>query len=185
MTNEPIKISQAAKNYADALIEIAKSGRMAYDALFSDLQAANDAFKGSSELVMALENPAVDFDVKIDIINTVFSGKISQELINFLKILVEKKRVAEFSSIYAEFNNKFNKIQNIQSVTIVSAIELSKSQQNEILAKLSAKLNKKILPVWETDESIIAGLTVKIDDNVLDMSLKNRLEKLGKSLMLK
>ena len=66
-----------------------------------------------------------------------------------------------------------------------SAIELSKSQQDEILAKLSAKLNKNILPVWETDESIIAGITVKIDDNVLDMSLKNRLEKLGKSLMLK
>ena len=185
MTNEPIKISQAARIYADALIELAKSGKMAYDALFSDLQIVNDAFLGVSELVMVLENPAVDSDVKIDIINTVFSGKISQELINFLKILVEKKRVAEFPSIYAEFNNKFNKIQNIQSVTIVSAIELSKSQQDEILARLSTKLNKKIIPVWETDESIIAGLTVKIDDNVLDMSLKNRLEKLGKSLMLK
>ena len=185
MTNEPIKISQAAKNYAEALIELAKSGKMTYDALFSDLQIVNNAFVGSSELVMALENPVVDLGVKIDIVNTIFTGKISQELINFLKILVEKKRVAEFPSIYAEFNNKFNKIQNIQSVTIVSAIELSKSQQDEILAKLSAKLNKNILPVWETDESIIAGITVKIDDNVLDMSLKNRLEKLGKSLMLK
>ena len=185
MTNEPIKISQAAKNYADALIEIAKSSKMTYEALFSDLQIVNDAFKGSSELVMALENPAVDFNVKIDIVNTIFIGKISQELINFLKILVEKKRITEFPSIYAEFNNKFNQIQNIQPVTIVSAVELSKTQQENILEKLSAKLNKKVVPVWETDESIIAGLTVKIDDNVLDMSLKNRLEKLGKSLMLK
>ena len=185
MTKETVKISQAAKNYANALIEIAKSGKVTYDEIFSDLKIINDAFAVSSDLVMALENPAVSLDVKIDIINSVFSGKISQEIINFLKILTEKKRVAKFPSIYAEFYNKYNKIQNIQSVTIVSAIKLSKSQQDKILDKLSAKLNKKIVPIWETDENIIAGFSIKIDDNILDMSLKNRLEMLGKSLMLR
>jgi len=185
MANETIKISQTAKNYADALIETAKSGRVSFDTIFSDLQTVNEAFINSAELVMALENPVVDLDVKIDITNTIFTGKISQELINFLKILIEKKRIAEFPSIYAEFNNKYNKMQNIQSVTIISAIELTTQQKDMILEELSAKLNKKIIPTWETDENIIAGLTVKIDDNVLDMSLKNRLEKLGKSLMLK
>ena len=185
MTNEPIKISAAAKNYAEALIEIVKSGKSGYDVFAADLGTVGEVLKSSVDLSVAMENPAIDSDIKNNIIDDVFGGKISPELINFLKILVDKRRFSEFPQIYAEFINRYNKIQNIQPVTVVSAIKLSKVQQSQIVDKLSAKLNKQILPVWETDEDIIAGIMVKIDDNVLDMSLKYRIEKLGKSLMLK
>jgi F-type H+-transporting ATPase subunit delta len=76
-------------------------------------------------------------------------------------------------------------LQNIRPVTVISAVKLNSTQQNTIVEKLANKLNKKILPNWEINKDIIAGIMIKIDDNVLDMSLKNRIEKLGKSLMLK
>ncbi|MBR6099153.1 ATP synthase F1 subunit delta [bacterium] len=185
MTNEQIKISAAAKNYAEALIEIAQSGKLSYDALAADLEVVNGAFSSSEDLTLAIENPAIDIKVKNDIIDGVFGGKVSVEIINFLKILVDKKRISEFSQIYAEFKNKYYFVQNIQPVTIISAIALNNDQKKQITDKLAAKLNKKIITAWETDADIIAGITVKINDNVLDMSLKNRLEKLSKSLMLK
>ena len=51
----------------------------------------------------------------------------------------------------------------------------------------TGKMNKplKVYSGWSLDEDIIAGLMIKIDDNVIDMSLRNRIDKLSKSLMLK
>lgn len=183
--NEQIKISQAAKNYAQALTEIAKDGNPSYEVLANDLKIVSEAFSNSNELIMALENPAIDSDVKTDIINTIFSGKISNEVLNFIKIITDKKRISEFPAIYTEFQNRLYKLQNIRPVTVISAVKLNSTQQNTIVEKLANKLNKKILPNWEINKDIIAGIMIKIDDNVLDMSLKNRIEKLGKSLMLK
>ena len=91
----------------------------------------------------------------------------------------------EFGEIYLDFNNKLNDIRNIQPVEVVSAVELDEDTKNRIVQKLNARLGKTVQPEWDVDEDIIAGITVKINDDVIDMSLKSRIDKLSKSLMLK
>ena len=68
---------------------------------------------------------------------------------------------------------------------MVSAIELSEEEKQQVVQKLENKLNKTVQPDWELDNDIIAGLVIKIDDDVIDMSIKNRLAKLKKDLMLR
>ena len=104
---------------------------------------------------------------------------------DFMKILIEKKRFKEFSQIYRAYIDKLNEIYNIQPVTIISAIELSEKDKLQVIQKLENKLQKTVKPDWELDNDIIAGLVIKIDDNVIDMSIKNRLAKLKKDLMLR
>ena len=102
-----------------------------------------------------------------------------------MKILISKNRINEFGGIYADFVEKLNVIHNIQPVKIVSAIELDDNYKNNIVNKLSSKISKTIQPEWCVDKDIIAGLKIKINDDVIDMSLKNRIDKLSKSLMLR
>jgi F-type H+-transporting ATPase subunit delta len=64
-------------------------------------------------------------------------------------------------------------------------VELKDNQKQKIVEIVSKKTDKTILPEWKTDKKIIAGVIVKINDNVIDMSIKNRISKLSKSLMLK
>ena len=185
MDNSFEQISLAAKNYADALVQVAQDGKASYDELTSGLRDISDTFDASNDLREVLINPTIKDDVKIEIIESIFDGKINSYLINFLKVLITKKRINEFSEIYRDFIDKLNEINDIQPVTIISAVDLSEDYKKTILNKLNQKLGKNIQPKWSLDEDIIAGLMIKIDDNVIDMSLRNRIDKLSKSLMLK
>lgn len=176
------KISRVSKNYADALIAVAKDGKISFEKLTADINALCEVFETSEDFRVAMESPAVDGDKKIEIINAIFEGKLSQEVTNFLKILAEKKRICDFMQICSAYAEKLNEINNIQPVTIVSAVELNSEKKNIIVEKLAQKTGKNVHPVWSVDESIIAGLKIEIDDNVVDMSLKNRIDKLSKNL---
>ena len=179
------KTSAVSKNYADALIDIVKSGRVDSDTFLSELELVNSVISESRDLNSVLLNPSFTLDTKLEILSAIFKGKVSAEVLNFLNVLVEKNRIKEFSNIYTEFRYKLNEKNNTQPVYITSAVDLKEEQKNRIIATLTKKLNKTILPSWETDRSIIGGIIVKIYDNVIDMSLKGRIDRLSKSLMLK
>lgn len=179
------KTSTVSKNYADALIELVQSGKCEADLFLNELETVNTAISESQDLNSVMTNPSYSQDIKMEILSAIFKGKVSQEILNFLKILVEKNRIREFPNIYTEFKFKLNEKNNTQPVYISSAVALNDEQKNRIISTLSKKLNKTILPNWDIDRSIIGGIIVKIYDNVIDMSLKGRIDRLGKSLMLK
>jgi len=185
MENSIEQISLAARNYAEALIQIGQDNIVPFDKLSADLRDINDTIQSSDELKTLLIDPSITEDVKIDIIESIFADSVDARIINFLKILVSKKRIGEFPQIYADFIAKLNIIHNIQPVTVVSAVELSEDYKHRIVDSLNNKLGKSVQPEWQVEKDIIAGLTVKINDDVIDMSLKNRIDSLSKSLMLK
>lgn len=45
------------------------------------------------------------------------------------------------------------------------------------------RLQKKVLPAWKEDSNIIGGLVIQIDDNVIDMSILNKIESLSKNII--
>lgn len=185
MRNFDERISISAKNYADALIKIVEDGVMAYNEVYEDLNAVQDILDMAPELSQVLKDPTVSFDMKVDIVNEIFQKEVHQPILNFLKILIDKKRFTEFSKIYAAYINKLNKINNIQPVTITSAVDLTDEQKRNITRKLEEKLNKQIQPDWNIDNDIIAGLVVKINDDVIDTSIKNKINKISKELLLR
>ena len=93
----------------------------------------------SKELQCIMHNPTIAFDMKIDIAVDVFKDDISNTMMD-LKILIEKKRFNEFSQIYKAYTNRLNEINNIQPVTIVSAVELTDSDKAQVIQKLENKL---------------------------------------------
>lgn len=183
MTNSNQQIALSAKNYSQALIELEKDSQLTFDEINNDLNIISEILNMSAELKHVLENPSVAAEVKNEIVNDVFQKDIHPQIINFLKILIDKKRFNELNQIKADFENKLDKINNIQTVEIVSAVELKEDYRNEIIQKLGEKLHKNIRPIWLIDENIIAGLIYKINDDVIDSSIKNKLDKLNKELM--
>ncbi len=177
------QISLSAKNYSEALIELVQDNVMSYEEIKKDMTTVAEILNSSEELRNALEYPTISAETKFEIINDVFNNRINVNIINFLKILIDKKRFNEFYQILTDYEKRLDKINNIQSVEIISALELNDVYKNKIIQKLSEKLQKNINPVWQIDENIIAGLIYKIDDNVIDTSIKNKLDKLSKNLM--
>ena len=99
---------------------------------------------------------------------------------NLLKLLTEKNRISELKGIYEALSGFKNKKTNKKNVEIVSAIELNNETKQRIIEKLNKKLNCDIMPLWQIDKSIIAGLVFKYDDYVIDTSVLAKLKQLSK-----
>ena len=179
-----IQISLSAKNYADALVKLGQDGQISYDDIYKNLEIAKEIISSSSDLVNVLLNPTIDDDTKYSIIDEVFKNQIDIKIVDFLKILIEKKRFNEFEGIVEAYRIELDKINNIKRIEVVSAINLSDSTKDKIVEKLQNKLHKTVIPSWKTNAEIIGGLVIKIDDDVIDSSLKNKLENLSKNLSL-
>ncbi len=174
------RISTSAKNYADSLIQTSKDGVMNFDEISNDLNKIKEITSKSPELVKVMGNPAISTNIKNEIIESVFSNQINDKIINFLKILIEKKRFNELNQIITAYINEVDKINNIKRVEVTSAIEITEDRKQKLIEKLQNKLKKNVIINWVLDNDIIGGLVIKIDDDVIDNSLKNKLENLRK-----
>ncbi len=181
--NTDKQISTSAKNYADSLVQVGKDGVMSYDAILNDLNTIKEITASSDELVKVMENPAISINSKNEIIDSVFSNQISDKIINFLKILIDKKRFNELNQIISAYSNEVDNISNIKRVEVISAVEITDDRKQRLIEKLQNKLQKNVIVNLATDNEIIGGLVIKIDDDVIDNSLKNKLENLSKNII--
>ena len=183
MTDNKVQISTSEKIYADSLIQTGKDGAMKFDEILNDLNIIKEITSQSKDLVAVMENPAIDDKTKYEIIDSVFSKQVNDKIINFLKVLISKKRFQELNNIVQAYSDELDKINNIKRAEVISAVELSKEQMQKLTKKLQNKLKKNVVIKSSLDKNIIGGLIIKIDDDVIDNSLKNKLENLSKNII--
>ena len=95
------------------------------------------------------------------------------------KIAADKPR--NYLALLTAFTELVRLERAAHTATITSAVPLTEAEQAAITAKLNARtpgLNYE----WQVDSSLIAGLTVKVGNNVTDASVRTRIEKLTKTL---
>ncbi len=176
-----IKTSVISKNYAKALLEAAQESGD-YSCYATQLEEIINVLNNSKDLQIVMANSAISTSKKIEIVNEIFGNKIDHKLLNFIKILIEKNRFNEFETIKEIYNEEISKLSNKTKVEITSPIDLDFEKKTAILFKLEHKLNTEVIPIWNIDESLIAGLIFKIGDCVIDTSVKTKLENLSNEI---
>ena len=172
-----------SRRYAKSLMELMIEGENNQQEIKNDLSNVKEILLSSPELNSVMTNPVVSAYDKEQIITSVFEKDTKDVTRNFLKLLVEKNRFNLIFQIIDAFNKMLDKINNLAQVSVIGAIELDDNSKEEIKNKLKEKLNKEINISYSVDNSIIAGLIYKIEDDVLDTSLKYKLEELKKELI--
>lgn len=172
-----------AERYSQALVEIAQEGKLTYEKIGSELNLIKNTLALSKDLDEFLNNPLISADDKKEILIKVFSTELDELIINFLKLLIDKNRFNVFGEIIEAYNKALDNINNISRIKVTSAVEMSKELQQKLKSKLENKLNKNVVLDLEINANIIAGLVIKIGDNIIDMSLKHKLEDLSKSIV--
>lgn len=177
------QISLIAENYADALIKLGQDNSVSYDDILNSLNIIKEVCDTSKDLTMIFANPTISNSTKFSMIDEIFSDSIQENVKNFLKVIIEKKRFNELNGIIASFTKKLDEINSIKRVEVTSAIEMDENIKQKILEKLQLKLHQNVIAEWKVDTSIIGGLVVKVDDDVIDSSLKCKLENLSKHII--
>ena len=95
------------------------------------------------------------------------------------KIAAEKPR--NYLALLTAFTELVRLEQAAHTATITSAVPLTAAEQAAITAKLNAR-HAGLIYEWQVDSTLIAGLTVKVGDNVTDSSIRTRIEQLSKTL---
>lgn len=171
-----MQITQISKIYAKALFDSVSD----YDKILSELNLVSNVLTSNSDLHEIFCSPAISVEQKIALIDDIFKDNVCAEILNFLKIIAEKDHIKDFSAILDAFKLMTDDSKGIKTVIIVSAIDINDEYKKKISDCIASKINKVINPEWLTDPSIIGGLIIKIDDEVMDLSLRTKLSKITK-----
>ncbi len=170
-----------ALTYGKALFEVAQQSN-SVDLFLEQINFIKSLFKNEPDFFELYDSPRINKQDKKKLLSEIFGEKISSEVINFLYILLDKKRTHCFFDISKEFTKLANKYNNIEEGTVYSAVELSAHQVKLLEKRLSEITGKVIKLDIIQDPSLIGGIKVKIGDKVIDASIQNQLKNLKETI---
>lgn len=169
--------SKAAKRYAYAFLETALEMDILEEAK-KDILMIGDVLDSSKDLRLFLKSPIVRKDQKRAALKEIFEENIHDLTGKLLEILTEKNREALLELITGHFIELYNVHHGIINVDVTSAMELDKEQIKTLKSQLESSTGKKILLNRSIDEDLMGGMMVRIDDTVIDGTVKFKLNQL-------
>lgn len=169
------------KRYAEALYEVA----LELDKLEEfkeEIKAISQVLENEPKLKTIFEHPKLSKNEKKDIIDSIFKGRVSQEVLNLCYILVDKGRETHLADVSEEYIKLSNEKQGIVEAVAITAVHMNDEEMKKLEDKLSKNLGKKVLLSNVIDSTVIGGVLVKIGDKIIDASIKGRFEDLYKDL---
>ena len=170
------------KIYGKALFDVAvESGKM--DKMLDDGQDLVVIFSENEELLNLLKNPQVTFAEKEDVLVNIFKDKIESEMLETLNILVKNGRQKNIIGTFNYFISLCKIEKNIGVVFVTSANELEAANKERIENKLLETTKYDSLEMhYIVDKTILGGLIIRVNDRVVDSSLKTKLNELSREL---
>jgi ATP synthase F1 delta subunit len=171
---------EVARVYADALFEVGKEkGKL--DAMREQLGQFSDAVRGNRDLQVFLFSPYFSSAEKQEGLRRAVEGA-EPELRNFLELLIEKQRMTELFRIRGVFEELWKEENRELEVTVTSAVELEPVVVDRIGEEIQRQTGRRIDLASRVDSDILGGIVLQVGNMVLDASIRNRLEKLRKSV---
>ena len=176
-----MKTETIANRYASGLFLLAKESNQI--TLFqTQMNSVLLAFKTDHEIVHLLNHYRLSEIDKFKIVDQVFGKDLNLTLINFLKLLLQKKRFNHFIAVAEEFNSLVNTSLGIKEGIVYSSVKLSDSQMSSLASTLLNDHKVKVELKNKIDTRLIGGYKIVIGDTIFDGSILNRLETLRQEL---
>ena len=177
-----MRTTKAARRYATALLELARERNEVEDIL-EDMSFIHNTLEDSRELVNFLKSPVIKYDDKTAVLDQLFFDEVQEATRLFLTLLARKDRINLLDQVAVAFIEKYKEFAGIITVDVFVAEELSDEQQDSLHHSLEQKTQKKVDMDITVDESLKGGMAVRIDDTVIDSTVKHQLARLEESLM--
>ena len=162
--------------YARALFAIAQAeGDL--DRVEGELYGFAKALEAHPELREALTDPALPADRKRGVLADLLGERVQPHTINALGFLVEQGRGRELQKIIEKLAEVVAEGKEMTLAEVRTAVELDASQREAIRVSLSKAMGRKIEVKVVVDPSVIGGVVARIGDEIIDGSVRARLEK--------
>jgi len=170
------ELATIARPYAEALL---KAGG---DAAAAAELSALAAVASDEQLLAFADNPKVSSSQVVEVITSVLKAPLSPKVGNLLAAVLENGRLSALAEIAQQFQNLINARSGVSDAVIHSAFEMSGAQVDEVKGTLEQRFARKLNATVVIDPSLIGGIRVVVGDEVLDTSVKARLEQMKLAL---
>jgi len=173
------ELATIARPYAEALFRVAQSGNLS---AWSELVSAMSSVAANPDMQELARNPKVSDEQIVSTFLAALNSPANAELQNFVGMLVENGRLALLPEIALQFHALKNAQEGAADADITSAFELSQAQLSELVATLEKKFGRKLNPTVAVDNTLIGGVRVVVGDEVLDTSVRAKLQQMHVAL---
>ncbi len=168
----------AALRYASAFVEIANDSKK-IDAVETDLNDLDAMMTSSDDFYTMLNSPLISREQKQQAIEVIAKKAKFQDItINFLSLLAQNNRLAILPAIMKAVRADISNMRGEVVAHVASAFKLTKEQENTLNASLAKAVGKNVAIKMEVQEDLIGGMVVTVGSQIIDDSVKRKLERL-------
>lgn len=174
--------NELAKRYGQALWTLATE-RAVQRQVTDELDALAGLIGRDQLLHACLADPTVPLGAKQSILGEMMIPEFNQLTRRFIGLLVEKRRVSLLTAIVRFLAANLDKQDGRYKVSVASALPLADAERLDLLRRLTQWLNKKVEMEITVVPELIAGITIRIGDCLIDGSCRGHLARMRQVLM--
>ena len=169
-----------ARPYAQAVFRLARESRSL--PAWSDRLQRLAAIASDPEMIRVIDNPKFSAQQLAKLFESLSGEPDNRELAAFIALLAENERFDVLSQIQELFEELKSSDEGVKEALITSAFALDAVQLDNLLRQLEAHFGSKLQPQVEVDPALIGGVRVAVGDQILDLSVRNKLDAMAMAL---
>jgi len=162
------------RRYAQALLMIA-SEHNTLEKYEKEMDTFKEILLGEPNLKEFMDSPKILPEQKKKVLIPLVEGRLDPLIVNFLCLIVDKRRENLFLDIIEEYRNYADQARNIIDAEVRAAVQMTDKDMRELEQKLSKATGKKVRMKSTIDTSLLGGMIVRIGDTVIDGSVVKKL----------
>lgn len=174
--------SVAARRYAEALFQIGNE-KASIDSFVKELRILREVFQDNKQLYTFLKHPRIDNKRKQQFLEEVLQG-LETDIINTIKILVERDRTEIIPSISDHLIQMVNDAKEIAEAKVYSVRKLSDKEIEGLQHNFAKLLNKQTIEFENIiDPTLIGGLKIRVGNTVFDGTINGKIKRIERSIV--
>jgi len=170
-----------ARRYAEAYFSIAREANK-IDDYQVELGKIVQSIQETEGLREYFAHPLIPTQEKSKIAKQLFSQEVSELTLNFLLLVLDKRREIYLELIFKEYEELADESKNIKKAELISAMDVPDAEISTLADMLSRSTGKTIQLKLTIDPSILGGVKIRMGDKIIDASIAKKLEMLKKNL---
>ncbi len=168
--------------YSEALMSLAQSNELV-DRFGEDVAALLNLLKESDDLKQFLGNPIVEAEDKKAVLQRIAGEQLHPYLMNFLKLLVDRRRILFLEGICQQFQTLLRQLNQTLLAEVTSAVELTDDQKQSVRQKVIAMTGTNEVELeTKIDRDLLGGVIIRVGSQLIDASLRGQLRRIGMRL---
>ena len=181
--SSPGEIADAIENLAVEAESAVADKNSELEKLENQLFDFARVLKANPDLRQALNTSADTDEGKLALLEAVIKGKYSSSTLNLLRKVVTLRRGRSIDATLAAYSHYVSSRKDRLVAHVKSAVELSSSQIEKLVAALTKQMGRPVHINLEIDPKVLGGISIRYADDVIDGTIVNRIAEAGRALV--